>query len=110
MDGTWTERGLNTDPGVVIVGAGQGGFQVAASLRTEEPYLPYQRPPLSKEYLLGKQAIEKTELRPGAFYEAQRIDLLTGERAVAIDRENRRVRLASGASIPYSKLVLATGS
>ncbi len=107
--------------GVVIVGAGQGGFQAAASLRAEgyadsitligdEPHLPYQRPPLSKEYLLGKQAIEKADLRPRAFYEAQRIDLMLGERVAEIDRANSQVRLASGASIPYSKLVLATGA
>jgi 3-phenylpropionate/trans-cinnamate dioxygenase ferredoxin reductase component len=109
------------ETGVVIVGAGQGGFQVAASLRAggyqgpvtligDEPYLPYQRPPLSKEYLLGKQAIEKTELRPRAFYEAQNIALMVGERVVEIDRGNQRVRLASGESIAYSKLVLATGA
>jgi 3-phenylpropionate/trans-cinnamate dioxygenase ferredoxin reductase subunit len=109
------------DPGVVIVGAGQAGFQTAVSLRTngyqgsitligDEPHLPYQRPPLSKEYLLGKHAIEKAELRPRAFFEAQHIHLLSGERAVAIDHEHRTVQLASGLSIPYSKLVLATGA
>jgi 3-phenylpropionate/trans-cinnamate dioxygenase ferredoxin reductase subunit len=109
------------DPGVVIVGAGQAGFQVAASLRTggyersisligEEPHLPYQRPPLSKEYLLGNRPIEKADLRPRTFYETQRVDLLLGERVVATDRANQSVRLASGASISYSKLVLATGS
>jgi 3-phenylpropionate/trans-cinnamate dioxygenase ferredoxin reductase subunit len=109
------------DQGVVIVGAGQAGFQVAASLRTggyegsislisEEPHLPYQRPPLSKEYLLGKRPIEKADLRPRTFYETQRIELLLGESVVAINRENRSVRLASGASIPYSKLVLAAGA
>jgi 3-phenylpropionate/trans-cinnamate dioxygenase ferredoxin reductase subunit len=107
--------------GVVIVGAGQGGFQVAASLRTEgyvgsitligdEPHLPYQRPPLSKEYLLGKQAIEKADLRPRAFYEAQRVELMLGESVAEIDRTNSQVRLDSGASIPYSTLVLATGA
>jgi 3-phenylpropionate/trans-cinnamate dioxygenase ferredoxin reductase subunit len=106
---------------VVIVGAGQGGFQAAASLRAEgyagpitligeEPHLPYQRPPLSKEYLLGKQPIEKADLRPRAFFEAQSIDLLTGERVIEIDRADHIVRLASGGSIPYSNLVLATGA
>jgi 3-phenylpropionate/trans-cinnamate dioxygenase ferredoxin reductase subunit len=115
------KRGLGMDSGVVIIGAGQGGFQVAASLRMggyrgtitligEEPHLPYQRPPLSKEYLLGKQAIEKTELRPRMFYEAQNIALMMGERVVEVDRGNQQVRLASGQSIAYSKLVLATGA
>jgi 3-phenylpropionate/trans-cinnamate dioxygenase ferredoxin reductase subunit len=109
------------ETGVVIAGAGQGGFQVAASLRAggyegpvtligDEPHLPYQRPPLSKEYLLGKQAIEKTDLRPRAFYEAQNIALMAGKRVVEIDRGNQRVRLASGGWIEYSKLVLATGA
>jgi len=73
--------------GVVIVGAGQAGFQVAASLRMEgyegpialigdEPNLPYQRPPLSKGFMAGKQDIEGTALRPLAFYESHRIELL----------------------------------
>src|SRR5580698_3972614 len=104
-------------PGAVIVGAGQAGFQAAASLRSEgyaesitligdEPHLPYQRPPLSKEFLLGKWAIEKVDLRPLAFYQQQRIDLLTGERVTSIDRERHRVVLQSGPSLEYSKLIL----
>jgi 3-phenylpropionate/trans-cinnamate dioxygenase ferredoxin reductase subunit len=107
--------------GVVIAGAGQGGFQVAASLRSEgydsaitligeEPGLPYQRPPLSKAFMAGKQEIEAARLRPEAFYRDQRIDLLMGERAVHIDHANRRVELASGGHVPYSHLVLATGA
>lgn len=106
---------------VVIVGAGQAGFQCAASLRAagfadsitligDEPYLPYQRPPLSKEFLLGKHAIEKTELRPRAFYDTQHIDLMLGERVIEIDRVGRSLKLASGGSIVYDKLVLATGA
>jgi|SRR5579872_4355437 len=107
--------------GVVIVGAGQAGFQVAWSLRTEgfsesitligdEPYLPYQRPPLSKGFLLGKQELESATLRPEKFYQDQRIDLILGERVASIDRASRRVVLASGAGIPYDSLVLATGA
>ena len=107
--------------GVVIVGAGQAGFQAAASLRAEgyaesitligdEPHLPYQRPPLSKEFLLGKWAIDKVDLRPLAFYEQQRIALLTGERVASIDRASHRVLLASGTSVEYSKLIFATGA
>src|SRR6202051_3306299 len=101
--------------GVVIVGAGQAGFQVAASLRLEgydgsitligdEPGLPYQRPPLSKGFLAGKQEIESTQLRPEAFYRDQRIDLLMGERVNVVDVVNRRVQLVSGSSIPYRHL------
>jgi len=106
--------------GVVIIGGGQGGFQVAASLRTEgyeesitligdEPHVPYQRPPLSKGFLLGKQEQRHAELRPAAFYEAQRITLVTA-RATTIDREARRVALDSGEHIEYNTLVLATGA
>jgi 3-phenylpropionate/trans-cinnamate dioxygenase ferredoxin reductase subunit len=99
---------------VVIIGGGQGGFQTAASLRAEgyqeritligdEPGVPYQRPPLSKGYLLGKQDQRHTELRPAAFYETHRITLVTA-RATAIDRIARREQ------IEYDTLVLATGA
>lgn len=107
--------------GVVIVGAGQAGFQVAASLRLEgfdrsitligdEPGLPYQRPPLSKGFMTGKQAIEGIALRPSPFYEKQRVELLAGDKVIRIDRAGRTVTLASGRHIPYGKLVLAVGA
>ena len=107
--------------GVVIAGAGQAGFQAAASLRTEgyegaiklvgdEPWLPYQRPPLSKAFMLGKHDIESTTLRPEPFYEAHRIDLLMGERIVSVDPPRNRVSLASGSDLEYDSLVLATGA
>jgi len=110
-----------TSDGVVIVGAGQAGFQVAASLRMEgyaelivligdEPSLPYQRPPLSKAFMAGKQDIEGTALRPLAFYESHRIELVTGAKATSIDRAGRSVSLASGRSLPYETLVLAVGA
>jgi 3-phenylpropionate/trans-cinnamate dioxygenase ferredoxin reductase component len=106
---------------VVIVGAGQAGFQTAFSLRTEgysgritligeETHLPYQRPPLSKGFLLGKQAIESATLRPESFYTAQRIELISGDPAIGIDRASHGVNLASGARVDYEKLVLATGA
>ena len=107
--------------GVVIVGAGQAGFQCAMSLRTEgfqgavtligeEPWLPYQRPPLSKAFMAGKQDIDATNLRPESFYRDQQIGLLMGDRVTAIDRVKRAVTLASGNEIPYAALVLATGA
>lgn len=106
--------------GVVIIGGGQGGFQTAASLRAEgyqegitligdEPGVPYQRPPLSKGYLMGKQEQRHTELRPAAFFETHRITRITA-RATAIDRDSRRVTLDSGEQIEYDTLVLATGA
>jgi 3-phenylpropionate/trans-cinnamate dioxygenase ferredoxin reductase component len=107
--------------GVVIVGAGHAGFQTAASLRAEgyqesirligdEPHLPYQRPPLSKGMLLGKQEMRHATLRPAAFYESQRIDVLLGERAASIDTAGQNVILASGRQVRYEHLVLATGA
>ena len=107
--------------GVVIIGGGQAGFQTALSLRAEgfqesitligeEPHLPYQRPPLSKGMLLGKQQERHAILRPEDFYTAQRIDLITGQRVTSIDRDRRKVLLASGGEVPYETLVLATGA
>jgi 3-phenylpropionate/trans-cinnamate dioxygenase ferredoxin reductase subunit len=107
--------------GVVIVGAGQAGFQTAASLRLEgysepitligdEPHLPYQRPPLSKGVLAGTQAVESLPFRPERFYEDHSIELMLSQRAVSIDREARRVGLASRMSVEYDHLVLATGA
>lgn len=107
--------------GTVIIGAGQAGFQVAASLRAEgyqepitligdEPHIPYQRPPLSKAFLMGKENVESIELRPRVFFRDHNIDLLTGETVVSIERAEQRVKLASGGCIPYQKLVLAVGA
>ena len=104
---------------VVIVGAGQAGFQVAASLRQggytgaltligDEPGLPYQRPPLSKAYLLGKIKADNLAFRPATFLSEQNIELLH-TRAVEIDRQNQNVVLANGNSVDYDHLVLATG-
>lgn len=105
---------------VVIVGAGQAGFQVAASLRQDgfdgevtlvgdEAGLPYQRPPLSKTYLKGAVGIDSLEFRPAGFFAEHRVDLVHG-RAVAIDRTNRRVTLEDGRAFHYDHLVLATGA
>lgn len=107
--------------GTVIVGGGQGGFQVAATLREtgygeritivgDEPDLPYQRPPLSKAYLLGDTTAERLLLRPRNFYEKHIIDLVIGTRVSAIDRAASRVTLSSGATIDYDHVVLATGA
>ena len=108
-------------PVVAVVGAGQAGFQAASSLRQEgfagrvvligdEPGLPYQRPPLSKSYLAGESGLDELLLRPGAFYEKQGIELVSGDAVTAIDRPGRRLRLASGGMIECDHLVLATGA
>jgi 3-phenylpropionate/trans-cinnamate dioxygenase ferredoxin reductase component len=105
---------------VLIVGAGHAGFQMALSLRqlgfkdricliNDEAHLPYQRPPLSKAYLKGSAGPDSLMFRPEKFFVDQHIELL-GDRAVAIDRAARRLKLASGSSLDYGHLVLATGA
>ncbi len=109
-----------TDGPVIIVGAGHGGYQVAASLRqagfsdricliNDEAHLPYQRPPLSKAYIKGSAGPESLMFRPEKFYHDQTIELIAG-RAVSIDRAARKLLLASGETMPYGHLVLATGA
>ena len=104
---------------VVIVGAGQAGFQAAASLRAEgfagpiqlvgdEPGLPYQRPPLSKAFIKDGNA-DRLLLRGQDFYETNGIELIEG-RAARIDREGRAVALADGRELAYDHLVLAVGA
>src|ERR1700732_1090760 len=105
---------------VLIVGAGHAGFQLAASLRqhgygericliNDEAHLPYQRPPLSKAYLKGEGRPDSLMFRPDKFYRDQNIELIA-DRAVSIDRGAHRLLLASGASLDYGHLVLATGA
>lgn len=111
---------MNSDTGVVIVGAGHGGVQLAAALREEgfeeaiillgdEKDIPYQRPPLSKAFMKHQTAEDGVLLRGPDFYAQKSIDLRLGERAVEIEPAARRLRLASGSVVPYAKLVLATG-
>lgn len=105
---------------VVIVGAGHAGFQLAMSLRqdgfaerillvNDEPHLPYQRPPLSKAYLKGTGGPETLSFRPEKFFHDQKIELIA-DRGTAIDRAERKLELASGSSLDYGHLVLATGA
>lgn len=106
---------------IVIVGAGHAAGQAAASLRQEgyegevviigdEPYIPYQRPPLSKQYLSGEQGIERVYLRPEKFYASKNITLKTGVRVEQIDTVAQTVTTDSDETIPYEKLLIATGS
>src|ERR1700759_2301044 len=106
--------------GVVIVGAGHAGFQLAASLRqsgykdrivllNDEAHLPYQRPPLSKAYLKGTGGPDSLMFRPQKFFADQTIELMA-DHAVAIDRAARKLKLASGHALDYGHLVLATGA
>jgi 3-phenylpropionate/trans-cinnamate dioxygenase ferredoxin reductase subunit len=106
---------------VVIVGAGHGGFQLAASLRQhgfdgavvligDEPHLPYQRPPLSKDYLDGKIGLDLLLMRPETFFAEHRIELVSGRLVAEIDRAAKSAILSTKARIDYDHLVLATGA
>lgn len=112
----WTVAGR-----LVIVGAGQAGFALAAKLRAlkderpitmigSEPCLPYQRPPLSKKYLLGEMEFDRLTFRPESWYGENDIDIRLSTPVEAIDRENKLVRLFDGSAIPYDRLALATGA
>lgn len=105
---------------VVVIGAGQagsslvaklrnGGFQGKVTLIGEEPVAPYQRPPLSKKYLLGEMELDRLLLRPESFYSDNAIDLHLNETVQSIDTENQVVTVADEA-ISYDELVLTTGS
>src|SRR4030095_11961389 len=105
---------------VVIIGTGPAGFQCAASLRQagfhgdillvgDEPSLPYQRPPLSKAYLLGKASAVDLLFRPPHFYEEHAIRRAAG-RVEGIAPKSQRIALQSGESISYDHLVIATGA
>jgi 3-phenylpropionate/trans-cinnamate dioxygenase ferredoxin reductase subunit len=104
---------------VVVIGAGHAGVQVADALRAaghdgpltvvgDEPALPYQRPPLSKEHLASTGTA--MPLRAERFFRENRIELRTGVTATAIDRASRIVHLDDGGTLPYDVLVLATGA
>ena len=106
---------------IVVVGAGQAaasfisrhvalGCEQPILLIGEEPHPPYQRPPLSKKYLLGQLERERLFIRPLQWYQEQNIELRLDTRVGAIDRERRQVVTANGESIDYDKLLLCTGS
>jgi 3-phenylpropionate/trans-cinnamate dioxygenase ferredoxin reductase subunit len=109
-----------SDP-IIVVGAAQAGLQLAESLRAEgydgplavigdEHHPPYQRPPLSKAFLLGEMAQDRLVLRGPEALAAKEIDLITGVAVTKIDRAARTVTLADGKSLTYRGLALATGS
>ena len=105
---------------VLIVGAGHGGAQAAIALRQgrfagsigmigDEPELPYERPPLSKEYLAGDKDFGRILIRQPAFWDEREVAMLLGVRVVAVDPAAHRVTTADGRTIGYGKLVWAAG-
>jgi 3-phenylpropionate/trans-cinnamate dioxygenase ferredoxin reductase subunit len=105
---------------ILIVGAGHAGAQAAIALRQnkfegtiaivgDEPELPYERPPLSKDYLAGEKPFERILIRPAAFWPERGVDMLLGRHVVSVDPAAHRVTTADGATIGYGRLIWATG-
>jgi 3-phenylpropionate/trans-cinnamate dioxygenase ferredoxin reductase subunit len=109
-----------SDFDMLIVGAGHGGAQAAIALRqnkyagsiaivSEEPELPYERPPLSKDYLAGEKPFERLLIRPPAFWAEREVAMLTRQRVVTVDPQAHYVTTADGTIIGYGTLIWATG-
>lgn len=105
----------------VIVGAGMAGALAVETLREEgfegevvligeEPDRPYERPPLSKDYLRGETEAEKVFVHPSDFYESHQIELITGRTVVALDPASGTIGMDSGDTLGYERLLLATGA
>src|SRR4051794_21758330 len=105
----------------VIVGGGLAGAKAAETLRAEgfdgplvlvgeEPERPYERPPLSKGYLLGTAERDSAHVHEPGWYEAHDVDLRTSVRATRLDPAGHRVELETGEQLGYAKLLLATGA
>ncbi|MBT4888811.1 MAG: FAD-dependent oxidoreductase [Rhodospirillales bacterium] len=107
---------------VVIIGAGHAAGQLITSLKMDEtitgsitligdePWLPYQRPPLSKQYLSGEMDVDQLYLKPKEFYKASKVNIRLGHHAQSIDRTAKTVTLDNGDKVAYDKLALTTGT
>jgi len=106
---------------IVVVGGGLAGAKAVETLRGkgyagsltlvgDEVHLPYERPPLSKGYLAGTSPFEKAVVHPEQWYRDNDVDLRLAVKAIAIDRGAHEVTLTDGTTLPYSKLLLATGA
>ena len=106
---------------IVIIGGGQASLSCASQLRStgfdgeiymicEENSYPYQRPPLSKKFLTGHILEERLLLKKIDYYKTNNIQVILSNKAMKIDRDNKKIHLKSGEKIDYTKLVLSTGS
>jgi len=112
---------VSANRSVVIVGASLGGLRTASALRRfgfdgwitlvgDEPHLPYDRPPLSKEVLVGDKQPHETYFRSADFFEQQEITLRLGSPAVGLDSKSRSIRLETGEQVQFDCAVIATGA
>lgn len=112
---------MSTPKNIVIIGGGLAGAKTAEALREKEftgsitlvaaeDHLPYERPPLSKEYLAGKGSFDDAVVKPADWYEENNVTLKQGVRATKVDAANHQVTLDDDSMLDYDKLVLATGS
>ena len=115
---TSVDQTITTD--VLIVGAGHGGAQAALALRQrapvgsilmvgEEPEVPYERPPLSKEYLSGEKTFERLLIRPALFWSERTIQIFTGARVIAVEAAAQIALLEDGRRINYREMIWAAG-
>lgn len=111
---------MSTRADILIVGAGHAGAQAAIALRQqkfegsivmvgEEPEPPYERPPLSKEYLSGEKSFERLQIRPATFWAQKSIDIRTGHRVVKVHPHEHVVSIDEGRSLAYGQLIWAAG-
>jgi 3-phenylpropionate/trans-cinnamate dioxygenase ferredoxin reductase subunit len=109
MDRAVVVVGSNLCGGSAVRTLREGGFDGRIVLVGDEAHLPYERPPLSKEYLRGEQPLESLFLQPPSWYEENGVELRLGTRAVAIDAVERSVELSGGDIVKYDSILLATG-
>ena len=106
---------------LVIVGTGQSAMQCALTLRRnkfkghiilvgKERHLPYQRPPLSKEFLSGEATLERVYMKTKEFFDQNEVEIIFSTEVISIDRKNKSLALSNGEDLSYKNLVLATGS
>ena len=106
---------------LVIVGGGQSAAQCVLTLKrndfknkitliSEEKHIPYQRPPLSKEYLSDEVALERVYMKSKEFYDQNNVEIISSTKVIAIDRSKKSLTLSNTENLQYENLVLATGS